>query len=90
MIRLMEAPTILHFQAAKRVLRYLKGTTEFGVLYKRGKSRGLVGFINSDFAGDFDDRKSTSGQSQDQIVDILTKPLKLETFGKLCGLLGAI
>ncbi|CAL8992699.1 unnamed protein product [Prunus brigantina] len=40
--RFMEAPTILHFQAAKRVLHYLKGTTDFGVLYKRGKSRGLA------------------------------------------------
>ncbi|CAL2229170.1 unnamed protein product [Prunus armeniaca] len=58
----MEAPTILHFQAAKRVLRYLKGTTDFGVLYKRGKSRGLVGYNVSDFVGDFDDRKRTSGQ----------------------------
>ena len=59
--RFMEEPTMLHFQAAKRVLRYLKGTSNFGILYKREKGNNLVGYSDSDYAGDLEDRKSTSG-----------------------------
>ena len=33
--RYMENPTEFHLQGAKRMLRYLKGTTEFGIFYKR-------------------------------------------------------
>lgn len=47
--------------AAKRILRYVQGTTGFGIHYKRGKDQSLVGFADSDYAGDVDDRKSTSG-----------------------------
>ncbi|XP_034197107.1 secreted RxLR effector protein 161-like [Prunus dulcis] len=53
--------TELHYQAAKRVLRYLKGTVDYGLFYKKGKSNELVGFSDSDYAGDLEDRKSTSG-----------------------------
>ncbi|BBN68061.1 transposable element gene, partial [Prunus dulcis] len=59
--RFMEKPTELHYQAAKRVLRYLKGTVDYGLFYKKGKSNELVGFSDSDYAGDLEDRKSTSG-----------------------------
>lgn len=59
--RFMAKPTEMHYQVAKRVLKYLKGTTNFGILYKRGGVEELVGFTDSDYAGDLDDRKSTSG-----------------------------
>lgn len=59
--RYMENPTELHLLAAKRTLRYLKGTTNFGVFYKKGEKSELAGFTDSDYAGDLDDRKSTSG-----------------------------
>ncbi|KAM7488108.1 hypothetical protein LguiB_025592 [Lonicera macranthoides] len=59
--RYMECPTELHLQAAKRVLRYLKGTTNFGVFYEKGGSEELIAYIDSDYAGDLNDRKSTSG-----------------------------
>jgi hypothetical protein len=36
--RYMERPTKSHLQAAKRVLRYVKGTTSFGIFYKKGGS----------------------------------------------------
>ncbi|CAI0405434.1 unnamed protein product [Linum tenue] len=60
--RFMESPTRQHQLAAKRVLRYLKGTTKSGIWYKRlgGESR-LLGYTDSDYAGDVDDRRSTSG-----------------------------
>ncbi|GAA0187557.1 transmembrane signal receptor [Lithospermum erythrorhizon] len=60
--RYMSSPTELHMQAAKRVLRYLKGTMQLGILYQRSKIEGeLLVFTDSDYAGDYDDRKSTSG-----------------------------
>ncbi|KAL8160151.1 hypothetical protein V2J09_001688, partial [Rumex salicifolius] len=60
--RYMARPTRLHLQAAKRVLRYLKGTMEFGIWYRKGLKNGrLIGYTDSDHAGDKDDRKSTSG-----------------------------
>nr|KYP74877.1 Retrovirus-related Pol polyprotein from transposon TNT 1-94 [Cajanus cajan] len=59
--RFMANPTETHWSAAKRILRYLKGTTEFGILYKKEEDTTLVAYTDSDFAGDIDDRKSTSG-----------------------------
>ena len=58
--RFMERPTELHLNAAKRVLRYLKGTMSFGLFYRKGEKQELIGYIDSDYAGDQDDRKSTS------------------------------
>ena len=59
--RYMGQPTELHLQAAKRALRYLRGTTDFGIFYKKGGSENLVAYADSDYAGDLEDRKSTSG-----------------------------
>ena len=47
-------------QVVKRVLRYLNGTSDFGIFYKKGGSDDLVAYANSDYAGDLEDRKSTS------------------------------
>ncbi|KAL9366567.1 hypothetical protein Peur_037766 [Populus x canadensis] len=59
--RYMENPKEIHLLAAKRIFRYLQGTADFGLLYKKGEHSDLMGFTNSDYAGDQDDRKSTSG-----------------------------
>jgi hypothetical protein len=48
--RYMERPTEIHLQAAKRILRYLKGTAKLGIAYKRGGEEELVGFVDSDYA----------------------------------------
>jgi len=52
-----------HFVAAKRVLRYLKGTQELGLRYSRSEFNGnvLTAYCDSDFAGDPDDRRSVTG-----------------------------
>ena len=47
--------------AAKRILRYIKGTTSFGIFYKKGGDGELFGYTDSDYAGDQNDRKSTLG-----------------------------
>jgi hypothetical protein len=56
----LQSPTTVHMIAAKRVLRYLKGTLDFGLCYSRG-SLQLNGYYDSDWAGSPDDRKSTTG-----------------------------
>lgn len=61
MSRYMENPTELHLKAAKRIFRYLKGTTDFGILYKKGRKSDFFCYTDSDYAGDIADRKSTSG-----------------------------
>jgi hypothetical protein len=59
--RYMECPAEAHFLAAKRIFRYLKGTADYGILYKRNSNSAMIGFSDSDYAGSLDDRKSTSG-----------------------------
>jgi hypothetical protein len=59
--RFMEAPTMEHMAAVKRVLRYVAGTLHFGCHYTRKKQAQLVGYSDSDLAGDVDTRKSTTG-----------------------------
>ncbi|GJT03883.1 retrovirus-related pol polyprotein from transposon TNT 1-94 [Tanacetum coccineum] len=58
--RYMNRPTELHLQAIKRILRYIKGTLEYGVMYQ-ARMGGLIGYTDSDYARDTDDRRSTSG-----------------------------
>eukprot|EP00253_Pinus_taeda_P018807 PITA_18807 len=57
----MERSKETHWQEAKRILRYVNGTKGFGILYSSSKSFVLTGYIDSDWAGSVDDRKSTSG-----------------------------
>jgi hypothetical protein len=57
----MENPTTEHLLAVKRILRYVADTLNFGCYYKRKKDAELIGFSDSDLAGDIDTRKSTTG-----------------------------
>ncbi|XP_052734031.1 secreted RxLR effector protein 161-like [Vigna angularis] len=63
----MDSPKKLHMLAAKRVLRYVRGTTDFGILFPIGSNKNdvgdlkLVGFTDSNHGGDCVERKSTSG-----------------------------
>jgi len=59
--RFMSCPTESHWLATKIILRYLKGTTELGIFYKKGGCTNLVAYTDSDFAGDLDDHRSTFG-----------------------------
>ncbi|KAL5837338.1 hypothetical protein ACOSQ3_014507 [Xanthoceras sorbifolium] len=55
------APTIVHWQACKRVLRFLKGIYSYGILFKSSIPLQLDAFCDIDWASSVDDRKSTSG-----------------------------
>lgn len=60
--RYMEKPTMVHQMAAKRILRYVKGTLHFGLVYTKGNGSDLLtGYSDSDLAGHVDDRRSTAG-----------------------------
>ncbi|GJQ79275.1 hypothetical protein Trydic_g5518 [Trypoxylus dichotomus] len=45
----------------KRILRYIKGTANFELFYPKNSEIELVGFDDADWAGDQEDRKSTTG-----------------------------
>jgi hypothetical protein len=59
----MEEPKQEHLNAVKKVFRYIVGTIEYGLVYPRGSGGTieLMGYSDSDMAGDADDSKSTSG-----------------------------
>ena len=59
--RYMVKPMKIHLHAVKRALRYLKRTVNYGIHYKKGGDGELLAFTDSDYAGDMEDRKSTSG-----------------------------
>ena len=51
----------MHWQACKRVLRYLKGSQDIGLHIQPAKEQCLIGFSDADWAGSLDDRRSTGG-----------------------------
>uniref|UniRef100_A0A2N9GR01 Reverse transcriptase Ty1/copia-type domain-containing protein n=1 Tax=Fagus sylvatica TaxID=28930 RepID=A0A2N9GR01_FAGSY len=55
----MHKPTVLHWQSAKRLLRYLKQTLTFGLQIYRTSCNTLQAFSDADWAGSRDDRRST-------------------------------
>ena len=59
----MATPGKDHWKAVKWVLGYLKGTQEYGLVYGKsvGKVAGLCGYVDSDYAGDLDRRRSLTG-----------------------------
>jgi hypothetical protein len=59
--RYMTEPSEIHMKATKRILRYVKGTLNFGIHYYTSKRFNLVGFSDFDWGGSLDDQKSTSG-----------------------------
>jgi hypothetical protein len=50
-----------HVIVVKRIFRYMKGIIEFGIWYPKNNDFSLSAFIDVDWVGDVDDRKSTSG-----------------------------
>lgn len=59
--RFQSEPKTPHLNAVKRILRYVSGTIDIGIWYTRETNLHHAGFSDSDWAGDIDDRRSTSG-----------------------------
>lgn len=60
LFRFMHSQSQVHLGAAKRVLRYLKGTTNYDLCFLKNESRDLQVYANSDWAENVKDTKSTS------------------------------
>lgn len=56
----MHSPTDIHWQAAKRVLRYLKSTITHGIFLQRHNPLSLHAYSDADWGGDSDDYVSTN------------------------------
>ena len=58
----MSRPSDEHWKGAKRVLRYIKGTINYGLVFDGRSTRcSLIGYLDADWANDVDTRRSTSG-----------------------------
>ena len=61
--RFMHSPRDTHLTAAKRVLRYIKGTSKFGIFFPTSAevTMNLIGYYDSDWSGGVDDSRSIYG-----------------------------
>ena len=59
-VRFCSKPTSQHLTAVKRILRYLRGSTHHGLLFKRNGSKAIIGYSDADWGGDVTDSKSTT------------------------------
>jgi hypothetical protein len=77
--RYLSCPGEAHMKAAKRILRYVKGTSNHGFLYdgKLGKEN-IEAYVDSDYAKDVDGRRSTSGYAMILAGGVVTYSSKLQ------------
>jgi len=59
--RYQSNPGMDHWKAAEKVLRYLQGTKDYMLIYKRPDHLEMIGYSDLDFGGCHDSRKSTIG-----------------------------
>src|SRR6266487_261536 len=59
--RYQATPKMSHLTQVKRVLKYVSGTCNYGIMYSHGEDSKLIGYCDADWARSADDRKSTSG-----------------------------
>nr|GEW08691.1 copia protein [Tanacetum cinerariifolium] len=59
--RFQENPKTSHLKAVKRIFEYVKGYMHLGLWYPKGSDIETIVYADSDHAGDYVDRKSTSG-----------------------------
>nr|GFB06587.1 uncharacterized mitochondrial protein AtMg00810-like [Tanacetum cinerariifolium] len=77
--RYQALPNKKYLEAPKRVLRYLRGTINWGLWYPNYTSMALTAYADADHAGCHDTRRSMSGSSQflgDKLVSWLSKKQK--------------
>lgn len=57
----LQSPSVVHWAAVKRILRYLQGTVKLGLKIEKSPSSVVSAFSDADWAGYLDDRRSTGG-----------------------------
>jgi hypothetical protein len=79
--RFNSRPTHAHVNAVKRILKYIKGTIDFRIMYGRhGPLHQLTGYCDADYASDLNDRKSRSGF----ILRLNNEPIAWDSWKKTC------
>ena len=59
--RYMANPGREHWSAVKWIFKYLKGTTEHGILFSRQpRINSIVGYVDADYAGEVHNKRSTT------------------------------
>ena len=61
--RFQSNPKVSHLNAVKRIIKYVGGTCDYRLFYSKESNLSLVGFSDSNWASNTDDRKSTTGGS---------------------------
>jgi hypothetical protein len=59
--RFFSAYSKQHWDEAKKILQYLQGTKDLGILYKKQNCNDLCGYVDADYGSDLESRKSTTG-----------------------------
>jgi hypothetical protein len=54
-------PGRAHWNAVKKILAYLSGTTELGIMFEKNETSPISGYTDADYGDDLDNRCSTSG-----------------------------
>ncbi|KAK2353896.1 hypothetical protein QL285_091476 [Trifolium repens] len=60
-VRYQADPKVSHLTQVKRILKYVNGTCDYGIMYSHCEDSALYGYCDADWDGSADDRKSTSG-----------------------------
>ncbi|GKA14654.1 retrovirus-related pol polyprotein from transposon TNT 1-94 [Tanacetum coccineum] len=80
--RYQAKPIKKHFEAIKRVFRYLKGTINMGLWYPKDNDMSLTAYADADHAGCQDSRRSTSGNVLSFLEIDCTLALNTLTYGQ--------
>jgi len=59
--RFQDDPKETHVKVVKRIFKYLKSTSDYGLWYQKGDEFSLSAYTDVDWVGSVDDRRSTSG-----------------------------
>ncbi|RZB85360.1 putative isomerase BH0283 isoform B [Glycine soja] len=62
--RFMHCASEVHLQAVKRIVRYVKGTVDYGVKYTHSQNFQFHVYSDSDWGGSIDDMKSTTAEAE--------------------------
>ena len=60
-VRYQAEPKISHLTQAKRIMKYINSTSDYGIMYLHSENSILICYCDADWAGSFDDNKSTYG-----------------------------
>uniref|UniRef100_A0A2N9G064 Uncharacterized protein n=1 Tax=Fagus sylvatica TaxID=28930 RepID=A0A2N9G064_FAGSY len=83
----MANPGREHWNAVKWIFRYLKGTAEHGILFSRQSgTNSVIGYVDADYAGDVDDRRSTTEAEYMAVAEAAKEALWLKGLVKEFGL----